>query len=476
MANHFTSGPRAIDSVLLHIGRWLMMLLPTILLVGAAYRSPEPNPMLWFGTAFQLAVFVLSFFSSQSWRQPLGPSIITLYLIALAWMWFGDTIDDPFNHLAKAILLIVPLSVFAYNSLYESGAPMMRRANILALRLANRKEWPADAASCRTLPEVKALRAALTLDPAPALALLDHPRIEVRIAALSTLEFRKDWRPGQAELVLQVAQHAEQPALRAAAVTALANIEDRPLVEMLSQFLHDNSREVRQAATEALLWETEQRWGWIRFAVRRYLADPLFLGDGALVTEGQLMTQEAVNDLTAWCAEKGVIAVRAAMTLAEYYRRAMSESSNRDMIERIRKQLGDPHTPAVLRLEQSKVLQEFQELDTPLLKSMLNPANPAPLRLTAVETILTDDYEHPLRNEAVNAMRDLARLPNREIALTTADIIQRRLGVDMGLGLGQPLPPVQSRQAGEITRKVMHWATQYDTTEDEELEDSRVVG
>ena len=57
--------------------------------------------------------------------------------------------------------------------------------------------------------------------------------------------------------------------------------------------------------------------------------------------------------------------------------------------------------------------------------------------------------------------------------LATADVIQRRLGVDLGLGLGQPMPQVHSRQAADITRRVMVWASQYDLPED--VEDSRMM-
>ncbi len=199
--------------------------------------------------------------------------------------------------------------------------------------MAARNEWPADLAACRTLSEVKALRAALGYDAAPALALLYHPRLEVRVAALAALEFRKEWRTGQAELVLQIAQRAEQPAIRAAAVTALGNVDDRQLVETLAQFLHDTSLEVRRAATEALLWDTERRWSWIRFAVRRILADPLFLSDGPLTHSGELLTQEAVNDLTAWCAEKGVLSARSAMTLGAHYNRALSERRDGELVD-----------------------------------------------------------------------------------------------------------------------------------------------
>jgi hypothetical protein len=368
----------------------------------------------------------------------------------------------------------VPIIMFAYQTLTDSGAPEIRRARLLAERLASRKEWPADLAACRALPEVKALRAALAVEAAPALALLHHPRTEVRVAALAALEFRKEWRMGQAELVLQAAQHAEQPVVRAAAVSALANVDDRGLVEAVAQFLSDPSVEVRRAATESLLWDTERRWGWIRYVVRRVLADPLYQSDGALCHNSELLTAEAVSDLTAWCAEKGVLAVRAALTLGVHYNRALAERPDEAPLKELRRQLADPHTPAVLRIELGRLLQHHQELDEPLLERLLDSANPAPLRLTAAETLLAEHADGPLHGAAAAALRDLARLPNREIALATADVIQRRLGVDLGMGLGQPLPAVHSRQAAEVTRRVMRWAVQFDAPEN--VEDSRVTG
>jgi hypothetical protein len=451
-----------------------VLLLPTGLLLVASLRHQGPNSiMLWMGTAFQAGICILNIPNLRNSRQPISPAIICLYLIALAWLWWGSNPDDWYTNMAKAVFLVVPLLVFGYQTLIDSGAPAIRRARLLADRLKARKEWPTDLATCRNLAEVKALRAALGVDASPALALLDHPRPEVRVAALAALEFRKDWRPGQAELVLQVAQRAEQPTIRAAAVTALGNLEDRTLVETVAQFLHDNSWEVRRAAIEALLWDSERRWSWIRFSVRRILADPLFLTDGPLIHDGQLLTQEAVNDLTAWCAEKGALASRAALTLGAHYNRALNERPDESLAQSLRLLLGDPHTPAVLRLELGRLLQYHQELDLPLLEKMLNPSNPAPLRLIASEAILADHPEGPGRFAAISALRDLARLPNREIALATADVVQRRLGVDLGLGLGQPLPPVHSRQAAEITRRVMVWATQFDAPED--VEDSRTA-
>jgi hypothetical protein len=455
-----------------------VLLLPTLLLLGAALRYPGGDTIvLWAGTGFQAVVCGLTFASRRSWRQPVGPSIITLYLVALAWLWCSNSVADWYTHLIKATLLVIPLCVFAFYTINDSGAPANRRARLLASRLANRREWPSDVAACRALPEVKALRAALHNDATPALALLQHPRSEVRVAALAALEFRKDWRPGQAELVLQTAQRAEQPAIRAVAVWALANVDERPLVEAVAQFMYDPSLEVRRAATESILWDTDHRWSWIRYNVRRVLADPLYVTDGALAHEGQLLTSEAVKDLTGWCAEKGVLGARAALTLGHHFSRALTEQPDEKLAKSLRQQLADPQAPAALRIELGRLLQGHQELDLGLLEQLLLGSNPAPLRLMAVETMLADHADNPACNAALAALRDLARLPNREIALATATVIQRRLGVDLGLGLGQPLPPVHSRDAADITRRVMVWASQNDVPGDVEasrpLEESR---
>ncbi len=317
-----TSAPLALLAAL---GRLVLLAIPAGLLLGASLRSPrEASIILWIGTAFQAGAWLVACGNRSAWSRPLGPTVVTLYLTALTWFWFGDRLDDWYTHLAKAVLIVIPLLVFGHLMLHESGAVALRRANGLAERLANRQEWPSDLAGCRALPEVKAFRAALSHDATPALALLHHPRPEVRVAALAALEFRKEWKTGQAELVMQVAQRAEQPHIRAAAVMALGNVEDRMLIETLAQFLHDNSREVRRAATEALLWDSDRRWGWIRYAVRRILADPLFSSDGPLLSEGQLLPPEGVKDLTAWCAEKGVLSARAAQTLAAHFHRALT--------------------------------------------------------------------------------------------------------------------------------------------------------
>jgi hypothetical protein len=243
-------------------------------------------------------------------------------------------------------------------------------------------------------------------------------------------------------------------------VLALANLDDRMMIETLAGFFNDPNRDVRRAAVEALLWESENRWGWIRFAVRRNMSDPLFKDDGPLLPEGQLLMPEVVKDLTAWCAEKGLISARAAETLAAHYNRLLCEQADPALIALIRQHLSDPQTPAVLRLELGRILQVHQELDTELLEKLLDPGTPATLRLIACETILSQEKESMLRGAAVLGLKELARLPNRELALGTADVVQRRLNVDLGIGLGQPLPPIHSRQASDIVRRVVAWANQ----------------
>lgn len=460
------SGPSG-SSLPARISETILLLLPAGLLFICALRQNEPvNLLLWIGTGFQLLVCGLNFISRHNRRDSIGPSIITLYVIALGWLWLGTRgSDDWYPHLAQAILLVMPLLVFALQILTDSGAPAIRRAQTLASAVANRRDWPNDLASCRTLPEVKALREALHVDAAPALALLRHKRVEVRIAALSALEFRQNWRTGQPEMVLQLALRAEEPLVRAAALTALGNAHERAVIEGVAEFLRDPSWEVRRAATESLLWDPEHRWGWIRHAVRRALGDPACQEDGPLYCDGQPLTTDAVADLTAWAAEKGAVGIRAAATLGAHYTRELSEGASADRVEQLRRQLADPHAPPPLRIELVRLLQANQELDRGVLEQLLDPASPAPLRLTAVEALLAHD-DHP---GALAALHDLARLPNREIALATAGLVQRRLGVDLGLPPSEPLPPIHSRQAAEVTRRVLCWATTHDQTNDEAI-------
>jgi hypothetical protein len=432
------------------------LLVPTVLLLICTLRATgTPRIMFGIGCAFQLIVCSLSFLSKRGWQGPIGPSVVTMYLIGFGWLWLsGAPQDDWFPHLTQSVLLIVPLTAFALQVLVNSGAPAFRRAVVLAERLAERKEWPADLSECRNLAEVKAFREALHVDATPALNLLHHPRLGVRVAALYALEFRKKWRRGQAEVVLHVAQRSQDPKLRAAAASALANVDDRLLVEALAEFLKDPLPEVRQATIDALLWDGEGRWSWIRTFIRQHLGDSAFEHDGPLRYDGEL-PREAIADLHGWAAEKGLLGTRAAQTLGAHYAKKLNEDQDENLMRELMDRVTDPHSPPALRIELAQLLRHCDNWNDEVQVPLLNPANPAMLRLLAVESLLNGQFHV----QALAAMHDIARFPNREIALATADVLQRVLSVDLGLPIGQPLPAVHSRQAADVTRRVMFWAS-----------------
>ncbi|MBL8799821.1 MAG: hypothetical protein JNM56_38420 [Planctomycetia bacterium] len=444
--------------------RLVVLLLPAVLLVIGSFRTEgDLQRSFWLGALLQILVFSFLLITQRAWHQPLGTAATFLYLMGIGWLWLSRSIsDDWFSHVSRFLLLIVPLSIFALQTLVDSGAVASRRANLLAQRISTRKDWPADLADVKSMAEVKAFRDAVAIDASPALRLLEHPRAQVRLAALTALEFRQDWKRGQPEVVIEFAKEAPEPLLRAAAMAALANLEDRLLVEQTAEFLTDPAKDVRRAAADALLWNCEERWPWIRQAVRTALADPAQANDGPLLTEGPELSPDAIADMLGWAAEKGPAAVRAALTLGAYYQRVLTtQADDPILIKALKQQLMDMQAPPALRIELAQVLKVIGELDCTLEERLLDPANPGSLRLLAAEGLLTANNKHP---QALVVLHDIARMPNREMALATADVVQRRLGVDLGLALGQPLPPLHSRQAADVMRRLMKWAAVADAT------------
>jgi HEAT repeat protein len=461
MHQRFASGKgKSPVGLALQAARLVLLFLPCASLGLVSLRVHGGTSLiLWAGTAVLGAGALLTLLSRQAGRDPGGPAVILLCVVGVSWLLLGASgVVDWVLHLAEAVLLVVPLLFFARQCLRDSGAAAMRRARLLAARLAARKDWPADLQACKLMPEVKALRESLHVDASPALELLADSRPVLRVAALAALEFRPSWRPGQPQVVLQLAQRAPDPEVRAAAIFALANIDDRLVLEALAELMRDPSPLVRQTTAEALLWSTEQRWGWIRHALRGALGDPVGQADGALKIAANQLTPEAVADIHTWAGEKGIIALRAALTLGSYYSQVLAAGASLEMLQKMRQKLADPHTPAMVRLELARLLHQYHELDGDDLRKMLDPATPAPVRLIAVEALLGMG---PCP-QALAALHELARLPNRELALATAEVVQRRLGVDLGLPRGQGLPPVQSRAAAEVARRLLSWATQHD--------------
>jgi HEAT repeat protein len=363
---------------------------------------------------------------------------------------------DWFVHLGSGLLLATMLFAYADFWLEWSVAPALRRARRCVDKLLRRAHWPADLSMCQTLPEVTGLREAIVKDATAALSLLANERTEVRAGALAALAYRPTWRAGEAERVQAVARRAVEPAVRAAAMRALANTHDPFVVETIAAALRDSAPEVRRAAAEVLLWDGERRWGWVRFSVHAALADPDLRKDGPLPLGGVTLPAQAVRDLHDWSREGGGLGVRAAQTLVAYYSQVLNSRPDvNSIVEELRRKAIDPNTATALRVELAQMLADQRQIDAATRDGLMSADNPIPVRLVAAEAALAAGPDA----KAEKALREIARRPNREIALSVALLVQRRLGVDLGIDLHRP-PQAQSRRGAEITRRVMEWAAQ----------------
>lgn len=442
-----------------------MLLLPMAVMLAGMWRVRDTAVapvLLGLGVIFQLLVVSLRVVRRDGDRRSLRPAVYLLYVSGWAWTWLLVPAHDWYLDFSQAVLLLVPAIAFAAQVLEESGARKARRIRLAAQQLTQRKQWPSELDEFAPLPEVKEFAEALSGDAGPALALLGHADVSVRVAALASLEGWRHWQPGQPAFFLRLARQAQEPLVRAAAVAALGRADDRFIIECLAEFLRDPVRPVRQKAAVVLFQDADHRWSWIRHAVRHALGDARLQDDGPLLPPGQLLSREALKDLTGWASEKGILATRAAVTLGAHYGRCLEQRRDEGLLRDLRRQLSDPHAPPGLRVELAQLLQRSQLLDRSVREKLLDPLNPAPLRLMAADALLAEG-QHP---GAVTALRDVGRLPNREIGLATAQVVQRRLGVDLGLTVTGPLPSLHTRQAAEVTRRVMAWASDSDPADD----------
>ncbi len=440
----------------------VLLLLPGTLLGWAASRADDEHSrlLLLLGAAFE---FLFGFWLTrrpEAWKPPMGAPVIGLYLIGLSWFWLCNANTQHwFPNLVQAILLLVPLVLFFFQMIDSIGAADQRRARLLIERLSYRKDWPPRLADCKLLPEVKALRDAIHADATAVILQLNHPRVEVRLALLGALEFRKGWRRGQAERVLELARNDSEPAVRAAAMMALANVEREAVLLDMTAFLRDPAAEVRHAAAEALLWEVEARWNLLREGFKNGLADPKAAQDGPLPCTGGRLPPFAVSDLIGWSVESGPLGQRASQTLIAHFNRMLNEEPSPELIEDLHIRLVDPKTSSTLRFELTQLLSEHRLLTAELLQEMLQPEYPGSVRLLAAEQMLRH-HAATHTEQAVETLRQLARQPNRELALATAEVVQRCLHLNFGLPKDQSLPPPNSPLAAEVTRQLLQWGRQ----------------
>jgi hypothetical protein len=431
----------------------ILLAIPTVTLGLLALRTGLLP--LAVGAGVQGLFFLVFLRAQPVWRPPVSASVVVLYLIALVWAWValrGST--DWLGHVAQGVLLLIGVGLLAVHDLTRTGAGPLRRANHLSRRIASRDRWPAQLADCRVIPEAIALRDAIHADPSPALVLLSDPRPQVRTAALGALEYRPHWRAGEAELVLKVGWESEEPAVRAAAAYALAGVETPELVSGLAEFLRDRVPEVRRAAGEALMWDADSRWPFARDAVREALADPALSEEGPLFVGIGRLPAAAVADLIFWSAEHPPLAGRAIHTLIEHYHADLVAAERPELGTELSAMMLAQDTPPSLRVEIAALLREHHLLTADLLDRLTNLDQPAPIRLFAAELMLRINPHDP---DGMDVLRGLARQPNRELAVRVGAVLQFVLGMEVGLTDGE-LPAPNSKQAAEVTRRVLAWA------------------
>lgn len=432
---------------------YAFLLLPTSVLLLLAWRTESLAVAV--GAGIQLLFLVVFVNAHPVWRPPVSILVVILYLIAFLWSWLplrGSL--DWAVHYGQGMLLLVGAGLLAIHDLMRSGAEPMRRANWWMRRIASRKQWPLQLGDCRTLPEAQALRDAIRDEAGPALALLSDPRPEVQATALGALEYRSGWHPGEAELVLRFGRESREPAVRVAAVYALAGVETADQITGLAGFLRDPAAEVRMAAAEAVMWNADSRWPFMREIVKEALADPKLANEGALLTGASRLPAAAIADMICWSAEHPPLAQRAIVTLIEHYHADLLDDERPELGSELAAMMLSAETPPPLRVELASLLRDHHMLSPDLLDRLTNPDQPGPIRLFAAELMLRINPHDP---DGVDVLRGLARQPNREMAVRVAGVLQNVLGLDLGLPAGD-LPAATSKQAADVARRVIAWA------------------
>mgnify|MGYP007071089849 CR=1 FL=1 len=219
-------------------------------------------------------------------------------------------------------------------------------------------------------------------------------------------------------------------------------------------FLRDQADEVRRAAGLAVLWDAQHRWFEIRSEIRLALSEPHAAKDGPLPCSAGL-PQAAIDDLVMWSSESGPVGLRSTQTLVRLCKKAILEDGSAEAIARVTSLVVNVKVPAAIRVELAHRLKDADQFEPTVAAKLLGPANPTMLRLLAAGALLALHEDR----RALDVVKEVAQQPNREISLAAAKIIQKHLGVDMGLPMGGELPATNTRQAAEVARRVLFWAT-----------------
>ena len=274
-----------------------------------------------------------------------GAFAITSYAVAALILRFNSPDpDSPLTHAMLGITLLVPVGLFVRREVSVTGGNA-RQVKFLISQLLARREWPPTFADYRNCPLIHSLHDAISDNAAPVLPLLAHDDLRIQMAGLTALEFHRGWRKGQVEAVVQRAIYTDQPAVRAAAMLALANVVKNRHVHSILPFLKDESQDVRRAAAVAVLWDAPNRWTEIRGQIRSALAAPHAAKDGPLPCSGSL-PPAALDDLVNWAVESGPVGKRATQTLIRHCKKAIHEDGSPNAIARVANLVASPKVAA----------------------------------------------------------------------------------------------------------------------------------
>jgi hypothetical protein len=346
-----------------------LLLFPAALLATAAFRYQ--SRLLAIGTIAQILGSALLVRTRYAWKPPASGIVICLYLLALGWLWFATHESaDWFARFGRGLFLLAAVGLLVLHDMTRTGLEPRRRARVLSNRLLARTRWPKASEEYAYLSEVWGLRSVVRDDPTLAFGLLNDPRPEVQLAALTALQDRTYWRWDQAAVVLGTAKKTTDPDVRAAAVRAVSTADNIDVTLGVIEYLKDPTPSVRAAACEALLAGGARRWAVARNGVRAVLADPAFLPDGPLPGAAGKLSAIAVCDLTAWAMEPPPLAERTARTLLVHYETVLRAGTDPALGSELGRQVTDPETPPMLRVELANLLRSLNLLPHDLLDRM----------------------------------------------------------------------------------------------------------
>src|SRR5262245_29219539 len=359
----------------------LLLLAPAVFVLLSVGHADGLPRSVGVGVAVTLAceaIFLIRRYGAH--RASASVFLLAFYAVAALVLRFNSLdYGDPNNHLLMAAGLLIPVALFASREVTATGGNA-RRATMLVRQLLARKEWPASHADYRTCPMIRALGEAATENAAPVLPLLAHDDVRVQVAALTALEWHPTWRKGQVESILHLASMSGEPAVRAAAVLALANVTKPRHLSAMLPFLRDVSFEVRRSAANAILWDAANRWPVIRAEIRATLSSADAANDGPLPCSGGF-PPAALDDLVAWCSESGPVGKRSTQTLVRHFKKMIQEDGSPEAISRMTTLVVSPKVPSPIRVELAHRLKGADAIAADVAARLLGPAHQIKIRV-----------------------------------------------------------------------------------------------